>query len=63
VVHKLFSIYILNNIYSQLYISHFSVPETMLIEGKVALITGGAGGVGKAFATALLKAKIAAVSS
>lgn len=34
----------------------------MHIAGKVALITGGVGGLGKAFASALLKAKAAAVS-
>ena len=34
----------------------------MSIAGKVALITGGVGGLGKAFATALLKAQAAAVS-
>lgn len=34
----------------------------MSVVGKVALITGGAGGLGKAFASALLKAQAAAVS-
>ena len=34
----------------------------MLIAGKVALITGGVGGLGKAFASALLKARASAVS-
>jgi len=35
----------------------------MKISGKVALITGGAGGLGKAFAAALLRAKAKAVRS
>lgn len=35
----------------------------MSLAGKVALITGGVGGLGQAFATALLKARIAAVST
>ena len=35
---------------------------TMKVAGKVALITGGTGGLGKAFAKALLNGNAAAVS-
>ena len=43
-------------------VDKLDVFSRMLIAGKVALITGGVGGLGKAFASALLKARASAVS-